>query len=1177
MLESLLDYEQQEHSDRFEQILKADLSSSKKSKRGYRREQQLTFHVSLRQQGARRVIKATLYSLERLPKVFGKDALTKYQVEAAIGCLEKFDILENLTTRGATERELILKYKDRDEVLRQFKEACKRWEEGKCRNNRDSHVDEPAPTSVPHMPVAPVPSATLTELPNVIALPDWHKICRDRLHAQEQQRLTTNQLTFKDGMAYELDDIPLNLGLVERKKAPKIRDEISPERGLQPSEYEIGKKFKYSEFLAQVLSTQQQGNATKKTRIAITGEPGAGKTTLLQKIAFEVDKNGSLPIVVSLGDLRGRNLRQYLLEDWLVDAVPRRITHDVEDDFVEQFNQGRVWLLLDGVDEMATGSVSALDDLKQQLASSFVARARVVLTCRLNVWDSNLNALETFETYRTLEVSYPEQVGQFIDSWFKKIDPERGQRLKTALAQPEKERIQDLVKNPLRLALLCRTWQREEGDLPDTKAKLYQQFVDDLYWWKWKYEGFRTTDPQRQELKVKLGQLARDAIAQDSSRFRLLESSIYPLLGNRHEEESLFSLACKLGLLIPIGEAAEDTAKWVYAFFHPTFQEYFAACAIDNWNYFLNHIPDNPPPEGYRIFEPRWKEVFLLWLGRDEEKDEEKEKLRNQKEALIKTLVAFEDRWEEFYYYRAYFLAAAGIAEFANCTRADEIVAQIIKWYCGEVNFDKQQSKTLIKLLQEESIATLRQTERGRAVDKLLQLIEPTENYLITCQSLKLLGDIGTSNSKVIKKLEQLIESPENKSTLLHIQLIEILLKIDHNNLKAFTDLFQLIEKIEDETLRKEAINRLGRFGKSNPKSITTLEQIIDESNNNKSILLQAANSLGKIDPKNDKVVPALVQFIEPNEDEINLRQKCENIRSSGLDNYWVSLYLQFNQPIKYERARSQAFERLEKIAHNNSKVIPAIVEVINSTKDESTRMQAIGILGKIGTVEPSTAMKTLVQVIDASTEDESIRRVAADSLVKIDPNHLKAIPELVKLIKSTKDESTLWFATRSLGEIGTGNPEAIAALEALIIESTKDERIRRLAAESLGKIHPDNPRVIETLEQIIKLTEDEDERTHWLAAESLGKIYPDNPKAVRALVKVIKSTENESIRKRTVDSLKKIRRDERLAEIVTALKDYLSDESYKNNRQRYCECYKVIWHCAQNMSYPAFYQAWRD
>ncbi len=49
------------------------------------------------------------------------------------------------------------------------------------------------------------------------------------------------------------------------------------------------------------------------------------------------------------------------------------------------------------------------------------------------------------------------------------------------------------------------------------------------------------------------------------------------------------------------------------------------------------------------------------------------------------------------------------------------------------------------------------------------------------------------------------------------------------------------------------------------------------------------------------------------------------------------------------------------------------------------------------------------------------------------------------------------------------------------------------------------------------------------------------------------------------------------MAEVVTALKDYLSNQSYENDFERFENCYQVIWHCAQHMTYPAFYQAWHE
>ncbi|WP_292698805.1 MULTISPECIES: hypothetical protein [unclassified Nostoc] len=94
-----------------------------------------------------------------------------------------------------------------------------------------------------------------------------------------------------------------------------------------------------------------------------------------------------------------------------------------------------------------------------------------------------------FDTYRSLDFSYPQQVERFIHNWFA-ANPEKGEQLCTALKESGKERIQDLVKNPLRLTLLCLNWQSGDGKLPDTQAGLYQQFVDDFYKWKKVYSTY---------------------------------------------------------------------------------------------------------------------------------------------------------------------------------------------------------------------------------------------------------------------------------------------------------------------------------------------------------------------------------------------------------------------------------------------------------------------------------------------------------------------------------------------------------------------------------------------------------------------------------------------------------------------------------------------------------------
>ena len=474
---------------------------------------------------------------------------------------------------------------------------------------------------------------------------DWRQLAPELL--ADKRRLTTNPLTVGDGLTFELDQISVPLGLVERQQQARRSGNVSPELGSQlyqpETQYEVSRVFQQDGFFEQVLR-QGQSPKSQGRRLAILGEPGAGKTTQLQKIADWVFNNTKedIAIWVALADLQGKSLEAYLLEDWLKTATRKvRVTEAMQEALGKQFNRGRVWLLLDGVDEMVTGAANPLAEIANQL-TGWIAQARVVLTCRLNVWDAGKNALESFDAYRNLDFSYgdaqtTDQVGQFIRHWFSDT-PELGKQLRAELDLSGRERLKDMVKNPLRLALLCRTWARRQGRLPRTKVALYQQFAEALY--EWKQERFPTTSSQRQELNAALGQLAKRAIAQDSSRFRLQHRFVSSELGEADEEGSLFHLALQLGWLNQVGVAAENPDEKVYAFFHPTFEQYFAAQAIQDWQEFLK--TDNRS----LFFEPQWQELIFLWLEREDVPWQQQEDFINSLTELLHTSQDNDTRWQ---------------------------------------------------------------------------------------------------------------------------------------------------------------------------------------------------------------------------------------------------------------------------------------------------------------------------------------------------------------------------------------------------------------------------------------------------------------------------------------------------------------------------------------------------
>jgi HEAT repeat protein len=904
---------------------------------------------------------------------------------------------------------------------------------------------------------------------------DWCEVCTKML--KSQRRITSNPLMQDESGKKAREQIYVPLALVEKRKTDKRNKEhFFADAGtrLYEPEYETQQRFEHKDFLIQILERGE--GKTKGQQIAIIGEPGAGKTTLLQTIAFWIlEKKLGLPIWVSLADL-GKNgtltdIKTYICNSWLEEAFAlTELTQEIRDDFKYQIQKGKVWLLLDGVDEISEGSAfhQPLEEISRQLTGLFGGSLRVVLTCRLNVWQAGRNALETFETYRLLNFDYPQQVHQFIDKFFVE-EIEKGERLKTELDSSERVRWQDMVRTPLRLVLLCGIWQSEEGNLPETKAGLYDQYARYLY--QWKQYCFRINIEEQQELNLALGRLALRDFNENSSRFRLRESFIIQELGYRDDETSLFYKAFKLGYLNDVGIAAESPSKEkVYAYWHPTFEEYYASLAVDDRRYFLNHVPENPKQGTYRIFEPQWKEVILLWLGREDIKEQEKEE-------FIKALVEFKDGcnsqspipdWKGFYEYRTYFLAAAGIAEFKNCSLADEIVKQIVTWSFCYFNIQTQDCKIFAYWLGEKARAVLLETDRQKAATALKELIRDSQDKY-TCElAACILSKIAPNNPTAINALIKLIRDPEDRYPSLSME--QSLSKIAPNIPTLINPLEELIGDSQDELTRFRAACMLIAIAPNNPTAINALIKLISDTQD-KNIHHIAALSLKKISPDDPTAINTLIKLIRDSQDE---------------GTRWYAAYF------------------LEKIARNNLTAINALVELIHDSQDEFTRCLAAYFLRKIALYNP-TSITALVELI-RDFQDEDTRWQAADSLGNIAPNNPTTIKECVELISDTQDESTRWRAAYILGEIVQDNPTTITELEELI-HDTQDEDTRLLAAYILGEISPDHPTAINALIKLIR--DSQDKYTCELAAYILSKIAPNNLTAITALVGLICDTQN--------------------------------------------------------------------
>lgn len=893
------------------------------------------------QDSQRLVVRTKLRFLESLLQVAFPDAkMNGEQIKEAIKRLSDFiEILEDNRPHksGSEVWHFTLKLwhprSDRQANLERFDTE---WE-----NRRTSSQVKKGMGCIDDVEIGSKASISTPETDN------WRKWCQEALEERQYRRLTTNPLTASDGVKFVVDEIYVPLGLIERQQQDKRDSEVAATSGSQlyePEELESTQVIEITDFL------QRLTEPSNPKRIAIVGEPGAGKTTLLQKVANWLLEKQHLPIWISLADLQGVALEDYLLQDWLKQATRQfQISAQLQAELAAQFQSGKVWLLLDAVDEMATDATTALATLARQLRG-WMGNAQIILTCRLNVWDSGNNALETFTTYRSQSFTYGEgnqedYVAQFIDRWFPH-QPDLSKSLREELDKPERKRVKDAVKNPLRLALLCRTWGLTQGNLPATKATLYQQFVETIY--QWKQDRFPTSLSQRQQLNRVLGDLALSALSCPDFRFRLSHGFIIQQFGSENIE--LLALALQLGWLNQVG-VSTGTGDRIYAFYHPTFQEYFAAQSVTDWQFFLPYL-----------FTPGWRETILQWFGRSNVSTADKE-------AFIDYLINFEDGCGGFYSYRTYFIAASVLAEFPRSRQADFILNKLIYWRFGAATSENPR-RTFPSCLSDGARIALWQSDRASVVKALEEFVQSSANIFASWNAAYSLGKSFDPGNKIaVSTLSTLIDRIHNLN--LRWQIADSSIKIDPGNQKAIATLTEILQSSQSDSLRRKVAYSLGKANPGNLLAIRTLEAIAT-STPDCSLRAYAAQNLSSLQPSN-QVAASILQATQ--------------------------------------KLASKSPRRLKSIKLSNLETEKYILENRLQTATNPINQRRIACrLGKLELGHPQ-AVQTLIKLLVSASTSEPYK-IISESLEQIISE--EQIPEIISLLKPLAEPLTNLFDVTS-------------------------------------------------------------------------------------------------------------------------------------------------------------------
>nr|WP_275994316.1 NACHT domain-containing NTPase [Argonema antarcticum] len=392
----------------------------------------------------------------------------------------------------------------------------------------------------------------------------------------------------------------------------------------------------------------------------VLGKPGAGKTTFLKWLAVKCNlgefQPHLIPIFISLKDFAKNCSGETELKLFnYINNEQFRYCGIVDESVTETLlNQGRVLILLDGLDEVSEADEDKVIDEIRKFCQRYF-KNQFIVTCRIAAAKYRF----TEENFTDVEVADfdSHQVETFAKKWFiavAKNNREEGKatnnRFIEKLNLRENDPIRELAVTPILLNLTCLVFQ-EKGEFPPKRSKLYEEGLDILLI-RWdEYNGIQRDGRYyylslscKKKLLIQVASITfeegnyffeRDKIQLIIATYlRNLPNMLRPdqTTLQRDSEAVLKSIESQHGLLV-------ERSQRIYSFSHLTFHEYFTAkYFIDSFNpeYLKNSLK--------QITTKSWREVFLLAADMMQPAD----KLMHLMKQRTDSLVANDEKLQQF-------------------------------------------------------------------------------------------------------------------------------------------------------------------------------------------------------------------------------------------------------------------------------------------------------------------------------------------------------------------------------------------------------------------------------------------------------------------------------------------------------------------------------------------------
>lgn len=394
-------------------------------------------------------------------------------------------------------------------------------------------------------------------------------------------------------------------------------------------------------------------------KLVLLGDPGSGKSTFITYLTlclvlkwknnFEIEsmnkflewpKPGKklIPIIVTLRDFstwiskREANSSTRQIWNFIVDQLEKDNLDNVADSLLNCLDRGDAIMLFDGMDEIGNPEHRLLIKKAVLSFSKRYPKIHILITCRTLSYIDPKWKLPEFSEITIAPFSKP-KITSFIDTWYKEQVRISGINSTAALKNAkllkiavQRNDISMLATNPLLLTVIALI-HTHEGQLPDSRALLYEEAVD-LLLWRW--DQIKCSTGEGQSLMGKLlSEAGRSEIDLKKTLWKIafsahLESCTisYESTAEIHEYKLLDALAeihpnkSKDWAFLLISLMKERTGLLiekthsVFSFPHRTFQEYLAGSDLS--------IQNNYRLLAAKLFEEGtfWNEVILLSVGR---------------------------------------------------------------------------------------------------------------------------------------------------------------------------------------------------------------------------------------------------------------------------------------------------------------------------------------------------------------------------------------------------------------------------------------------------------------------------------------------------------------------------------------------------------------------------------